>query len=480
MILWNAFYEYFLRKGATVRSITVVIFFTLFLLRQFGIIEKCKNLFVKISSQKWLFLILILGFALRLAWVLWSPYSPPAAGTEDMIMINHARDLVGGKGYIGPEGAPSANRPIGYALLLAGIFKFFGENLDLVAIMNVFLILVTLWLVYMIGAAVANEFVGLLASFLVAIYPTSVFASSVVLEEHVFIPMWLAGILLLIFDYQKPSWFKFHWAAILFAVGAHFRTYSFAMGLVAFFMWFFLKKSYTQAFLRLLTMQTIILLVALPWAVRNYYKMGEPILYSTYIGGTLYYSNNPTSDVRYPVNPTPEQGGDIAFFEAKMEVERNRAGKAASWRWIKKNPSLFIQKALGRGIYLLGLSREGWIVKDNFNSIRAGRKRPSEKLIRMIDRIDNDFYGVIFLLTVFGLIVFLFPRAQVLKKPGMGYLLATLIYYLSITCLTLGHRKYRFPLEPIFCIFAAYGISFFIAHSKLRDQKVWSRIKIKA
>ncbi|OGW87400.1 MAG: hypothetical protein A3C35_03560 [Omnitrophica bacterium RIFCSPHIGHO2_02_FULL_46_11] len=461
MILWNAFYEYFLTKGETVRTIAVGILLGFFFFRRFGIIEKYKKYFLKISPRKWLILILFLGFVLRLAWVIWSPYSPPAAGTEDTFMIDHARDLASGKGYITAEGVPSANRPIGYALLLAGIFKLFGENLDLVAIMNVFLILPTLWLVYKIGTLVANQFVGLLASFLVSIYPTSIFASRVVLEEHVFIPMWLAGILLLILDYQKPNWSKVLWAAVLFAVGAHFRTYSFAMGLVAFFIWFVFKKNYGQAFLRLFVIQTIILLVALPWAIRNYYKMGEPILYSTYIGGAFYYSNNPISDVRYPVYPTLEQGGDIAFLQAKTEVEVNRAGKAAAWRWIKKNPSIFIQKALGRGVYLLGLSREGWIVKDNFNTIHAGRTRPPEKLISRIDRLDNDFYGVILLLSLFGIIVFFFPKAEILRKPGMAYLLVTLIYYLGIICLTLGHRKYRFPIEPIFCLLAAYGISLF-------------------
>jgi 4-amino-4-deoxy-L-arabinose transferase-like glycosyltransferase len=466
VILWDAFYQYFLRAGAAPRAIAAGILIGFFVIYRLGIIKKCRQYLSKIPPKKWLLLILILGFALRLAWVVWSPYSPPAAGTEDMIMINHARDLVDGKGYIGPSGTPSANRPIGYALLLAGIFKLFGENLDVVALMNVFLILLTLWLVYKIGVTVGNEFVGLLGAFLVAIYPTSVFAARILLEEHIFVPMWLAGILLLILDYRSPSWSKILWAGILFAIGAHFRTYSFGMGFVAFFMWFIFKKNFRQALIRLIIIQSLIFLVALPWAIRNYYKMGSPIFYSTYVGGALYYSNNPTADVRWPVNPSPEQGGDIAYWEAKTEAEANCAGKAAAWKWIKQNPSLFVQKALGRGLYHLGLSREGWIVKDNFYTIRAGRTRPPEKLISKINRLDNDFYGVVFLLALFGMIICLLPKTRIHGKSGAGYLVITLLYYLAIVCLTLGHRKYRFPLEPIFCIFAAYGLSFF---TRLRD-----------
>ena len=460
MILWNAFLEYFLRKGASVRFITVGLLIGFFLLRRFGIIEKCRGFFIRMNSKKWLFLILILGFALRIAWVVWSPYSPPAAGTEDGIMIRHAHELNKGMGYITPEGLPSASRPVGYAFLLAGVFKVFGENLDAVAMMNVFLMFVTLWLVYRLGVIVKNEFVGLTAALLLAVYPTSIFASRIVLEEHVFIPMWLGGILLLIMDYQKPSWTKVLWAGLLFAIGAHFRTFSFAMGFVVFFMWFFFKKQYGQAFARLMLIQTLILLVALPWAIRNDLKMGAPVFFSTAVGVALYCSNNPKSDVRFPIHPTLKEGGDVAFLTAKNEFDQNRAGKKAAMRWIMNNPDVFLQKALGRIVYMLGLSREGWVVKDNFNTIRAGRGRPSEKLISKINRLDNDFYGVIFLLALFGLIVF-FSRRRALPNEGMGFLLITLMYYLLIIGLTLGHRKYRFPIEPIFCIFAAYGISFF-------------------
>lgn len=462
MILWNAFYEYFIHKGNTPKIISVVILGALYLLRRLGIIEKLRGWFGRVPPKTWLFSILLIGLVFRIVWVSWSTYSPPAAGTEDTIMIRHAHELANGAGYITAEGAPSADRPIGYAILLAGIFRFCGENLDWVAVMNVLMNLITLWIVYRLGAAVKNEFVGLLAAMLLAIYPTSIFASRIVLEEHVFIPMWLAGILLLIYDYQKPDWLKVLGAAGLFAVAAHFRTFSFAMGLVAFLMWGFFRKEFRQGFARLLIIQSVIFMVALPWAIRNQRALGEPILYTTWSGAALYFSNNPTSDVRYPINPTLEQGGDKAFLLAKTEIERSRTGQAAAIQWIKANPSIFVQKALGRIVYMLGLSREGWTVTDNFTTLRTGRTRPPEKLIGRLDKMDNDFYGTIFLLALFGALILIFARKVFPPKLGIGYLLASLGYYLCIIALTLGHRKYRFPLEPIFCIFAAYGISFFI------------------
>jgi 4-amino-4-deoxy-L-arabinose transferase-like glycosyltransferase len=470
MILWNAFYTYFIARGNNPKYAALGILIGLFILNKTGIIEWCRVRLERIPAKKWLGAILILGFLLRLIWVLWSPYSPPAAGTEDCIMIRHGQELAMGRGYITTDGVPSADRPVGYAILLAWIFKVFGENLDCVALMNVFLSLVTLGLIYKLGVQMKNEFVGIAAAFFLAIYPTSIFATKIVLEEHVFLPLWLGGIYLLILDYQKPSWSNVLAAGLLFGIAAHVRTFSFAMGGVVFLMWLF-RWNFKQAILRALVIQVMILMLAVPWAIRNYHKLGEPILYTTWIGAALYFSNNDTSDVRYPVNPSLEQGGDLAFSKARTEIERNRAGKDAAVRWIKTHPATFVQKAVGRVFYMLGLTREGWIVTDNFNTIRKGRSRPPDKLIKIFNKADNDYYGIVFLLALFGLIIFFLPKERRAHKKGIGYIFVTLVYYLSIIALTLGHRKYRFLIEPFFCILAAYGISFFIKSTAQPERK---------
>ncbi len=462
MILWNAFYEYFIHKGGNPKYITLGILVGLFVFQKFGVWEWCRVRLSHIPVKRWMLLILVLGFLLRLAWILWSPYRPPAAGTEDYIMIRHGQELADGRGYVTTEGAPSADRPVGYALLLSVIFKFFGVDLGIVALVNILCSLVSVWIVYRLGTQIKNEFVGLGAALLLAIDPTSIFASPIVLEEHVFIPMWLMGVSLLIADYQKADWKKVVLSGLLFGVAAHFRTFSFAMGLVAFFMWAFIKRNLGQAVLRLLVIQALIIAIAMPWAIRNKQKLGEPILYTTWIGAALYFSNNPVSDVRYPINPSLEQGGDPAFSKARTEIERNRAGKSAALKWIKNNPGIFLQKAIGRTIFMLGFTREGWTLTDNFNTLKKDRIRPPDKLIKVLNRADNDYYAVVFLLALFGVIVFFFPGERHKRKPGIGFILLTLMYYLSIIALTMGQRKYRFVIEPFFCILAAYGVSFFI------------------
>ncbi len=469
MIAWNAFMDYFIFGGKAVKINLTLILSLALILKNLTVFQTVCYRISQISTKKLILLILAIAFLARLGWVFWSPHAAPSPGTEDLYMLRHAHNLAHGKGYLESarnlsaettQSSPvyASDRPIGYALWLATIFKLFGEHIWLVEFTQVLFGTLSVFLVYYLGVQTLGRGAGLLGAGLLAIYPTSIFASKIICEEHLFIPLWLFGISLIVSDFQNPSWKKVILAGLIFGLGAHVRTYSFAMGLVIFFLWVVFKKQFGKAFLRAFVVQLIILFLALPWAIRNYYRVGEPILYSTWVGTALYFSNNDTSDLAHPVNPTLEQGGDLEFLTAKNEFERNRTGKKAAFQWIVTHPYLFVQKAASRVIYMLGLTREGWTVQDNFYTIQPGRKQPSGRLIRQFDKMDSDYYGTIFLLALFGFLFFLVDRKQDLKKQSFWSVLLTIGYYLSIVAITIGYRKYRLPLEPLFCILAGYAL----------------------
>ncbi|MBI3307213.1 MAG: glycosyltransferase family 39 protein [Candidatus Omnitrophica bacterium] len=461
MIIWDAFLQYFVMTAERIKIITLIILALMFLLKTIPPLRQFIETLKRIPPKILLFVILVAAFVLRLGWVIWSPHVAPSAGTEDMIMLQHARDLAEGRGYRNVEGAFNADRPVGYALLLAFFIKLFGSNLFPMELLHVVFAVAGVYLIYYLARQITSPAVGLLAAALLALFPTSIFASKIILEENIFIPLWLAGIALLISDLQKPHWNKVVIAGLIFGLAAHFRTQSFAMGLVVFFSWILIKKNLSAAISRAVVLQLFILILALPWAVRNYYRLGEPILYTTWIGAAMYFANNDTADVRYPVNPTLEQGGDLEFSRAAKELERNRAGKKAAMKWIVSHPGVFIQKAVGRMIFMMGLNREGWVVKDNFYNIRTGRQRPSEKFIKKLDKLDNDYYGVIFLFSVMGLILYLFRSKITLQQQSFWVIIFTLLYYFSIVALTPGQRKYRFAIEPFLCLLAAHALILF-------------------
>lgn len=462
MIAWNAFLEYFVNAGENPKFIVLVIVAAGLIMRWLKVNHRIYFFLENQSSKSVLWLILGIGFILRLLWILWSPHMPPSAGTEDKIILRHAHELASGQGYLTADGHYSADRPIGYALVLALLFRCFGENPYSRELLHLAFSVLTIYLIYHLGSQLGHKIIGWFGALLLALYPTAIFASKITLEEHLFIPLWLLGITLLIDDLKNPSWKKVIAAGLILGIAAHFRTHAFAMGMVAFAAWFWVRRDLSQAFLRALVLQLLILSFAIPWGIRNYIRFQEPILYTTWIGPALYYSNNDTADIRYPVNSVDQKNSDPEFLNAKNEVEKNRLGKKAALKWIQHHPDLFIQKSIGKVIYMLGLTREDWVVKDNFYTLQPGRQLPPKKLLRWFDRIDTDYYGVIFLLAILGAIGIVFCKHSLLWRDAYFYIFFTLGYYLLIVALTMGHRKYRFTIEPFFCLLA--GAAFFIIY----------------
>ena len=460
MIAWNAFYHYLLLPGAAAKTVTVALVFLGFCFRRSPWAQEAYRYILRIPTQPFLIGLLVFAGFIRLIWILWSPHIPPAAATEDWVILRHAKELASGYGFRNLEGEYTAVRPIGYALFLSLFYRLMEDPVLLITLFQIIFSLVTIYIVYRIGVEVSSREVGMLAAIFLTLYPTSIMASKIVLEEHLFIPFWLTGLLVLMRDFQKPSWKKVIAAGVLFGIAAHLRTYAFAMGLAVAALWLVLKKDLRGAFARGITLQLMILIFAIPWAVRNHVRLGSPVLYSTAIGTALYFANNPTSDVRYPINPPLEKGGDPGYLQAENEVNRNRAGKKAAFRWIQQQPLTALQKAAGRVFYMLGLDRENWVVKDNFHRIRADRKPPDQKFTAKLEMIDQGYYGVIFLFAFLGFLIAVFGYRGTPQIATMGWIIAALIYYLSIVALTLGHRKYRFAIEPFFCLLAAYGFWF--------------------
>jgi hypothetical protein len=139
MIVWNSFLSYFLLTGDKVKLYTFSILAMALLLRRREIVLQSFNWLSKISTRKLLVSLMGLALLVRMAWIVWSPHTQPAAGVEDHIILRHARELAAGEGYRSVRGTFTADRPIGYALWLAMFFKIFGENIFLLDIIHVLL-----------------------------------------------------------------------------------------------------------------------------------------------------------------------------------------------------------------------------------------------------------------------------------------------------------------------------------------------------
>lgn len=418
-----------------------------------------QKFFAFLDSSKYtvLFALLLTGVGLRIAWVLYSPQAAPSAHSEDLIILRHAMDLAEGRGYVSAEGVPTAIRPVGYPFFLSLLYRLWGgERMLWMELLQAVMSGFTLFFVFRIGNQLQGPAMGLLGTALLAFSPTSIFAAKIILGEHLYLPLFLGGISFLISDLKNPRYLTLVTAAFLLGISAHVRTYSFALGAVVFIVWIMVKGNFRQAITRAFLFQVIVLLLALPWALRNSKALGSPVLYTTSIGTALYFGNNPNPDqVNFPI----EKGGDADYLQAQTEVERNQAGKRAAFRWIQENPGKFLNRVLVRIAYVLGINREQWVVTDNFHTLAPGRVPPSDAFKNRLAQLDQSYYAVIFMLAAAGLAIFIVNYIKKREAAGLWWIVMILCYYLSIIGVTLGHRKYRYPVETLFCLLAAFALN---------------------
>ena len=123
-----------------------------------------------------------------------------------------AHQIVAGNGFcfrvFQGQPIPSAYLPPGYAYLLAGFFWLLGDGLVCfvsLQILHVILGTAICWIVVRLGELAFNRTLGLIAAYICAFYPTSVFMSTQIHPAPIYIFLNLL-IVLLIMIVKKDRW----------------------------------------------------------------------------------------------------------------------------------------------------------------------------------------------------------------------------------------------------------------------------------
>ena len=242
-------------------------------------------------------LALAIAFALRLGWMLAVDPQPTEFRVGDPYFYDlFGRSLAAGKGYLNMWGAPTAQWPPGYPLVLAALYKVFGHSIALAKLLNVALGTATCLLAYLIGKRVFSGAVGLTAAFALAVFPSQVFWPTLLLSETlatflvaliayiVLVDPWLA----LLEDGNRLG------ALIGFTSLVRGETVLLAVPLAI--VWAVAHRSWRTG-LRYGGLTLVATgLVILPWVVRNWVVMDYPILISTGSAENLIGGHWPGAD----------------------------------------------------------------------------------------------------------------------------------------------------------------------------------------
>jgi 4-amino-4-deoxy-L-arabinose transferase-like glycosyltransferase len=401
------------------------------------------------SHRVLIVVILILSAAARVTAVVHRP--APLEG-DSVLYDALARSLASGHGYVGPDGAPTAIVPPGYAGFVAFGYGVLGPNPYRVYLAQAVLGVLSVLLVMKLASLCLDTHLSMASGLMAALYPVLYWLPRRLLSENVALPLALGALCAAALTFRHRT---YGWAALtglLLGLGMLVRGAGLLLAatLLLGCVLFVCRDGLNARSICIFGVSGITcLLTILPWLARNAVFMGAPAL-STQAGLTLYSSYWP-----------PEKGGKRIWgnsadaedpevrraFELANEVATSQRLEAVTRRRLREQPGFFFSLVPEK---LLNL-----VVPFDWELIPA---RPGfSKSLNL------------------GYLLFLPPAAYgawrlfrsptrftwLLWVPPLTVLLQSIMFY--------GSPRFRLLAEPSLLIFAAAGLS-----------RLWHRIQLQS
>jgi hypothetical protein len=389
-----------------------------------------------------------------------------------------ARRVLQGNGFSFAEnhwpatrgGEPTAHWSYLYTIYLVVVYKIFGVYPLIARLIQAILTgILQTWFTWRIGRRLFGARVGLIAASLSAVYIYFFYYAGGLITE----PFYIVGILwtfdsaFRIVGWRKekgkvPRWWN--WLELGIAVAVTVLLRQLFLLLVPFiFLWIWWnyddnplpepggqgRRVYSlniSALKGLFLAGVIVVLMILPWTIRNYKAFGTFVVLNTNAGFAFYWGNHPIHGTHFmPLLPGGEEAYRSIIPPELLVLNEGQLDKALlreGLRIVADDPVRYI---------LLSLSRieeyiRFWPSKDS-------------GLLSNISRVGS--FGILLPFMVWGLYV----STRSFRKPShpdqrsqlfiiyMFFVIYTLIHLLSWTLI-----RYRLPLDGFLVIFAALGI----------------------
>ena len=256
------------------------------------------------------------------------------------------------------EGPESTFRAPGYTLFLAAVYSVAGADPAAARSVQLLLGVLTVFLVIHLGRRLFDRASGIAAGLLAAFYWISIYFEGTLLIASL-LPL-LAVIVLhaLLTAREKGDGRSAVVAGLSIGLFALFRPNILLFAPVAMYYLYRVRRKYRGALLCGLG----VLLLVLPFTVRNRVVSGEWILLASQGGLNFYIGNHEGADGRHAVFPglASWRNDDIERLTASRfghiptahEISRYWGGEAI--RTILRNPASFAVRLLQKGLYFLG------------------------------------------------------------------------------------------------------------------------------
>jgi len=433
----------------------------------------------RISITQWLFLVIALAVALRLISAIYQGNQVEALpGIWDQLSYDSlAQRVIAGYGFSFAEGhwpvtragEPTAHWSYLYTMYLALIYAIFGYQPVVARVIQALVAgVLQTWFTWRIGQRIFGPFSGLVAAVLSAIYIYFFYYGGSLLTESFYIVgiLWSLDVAMRIvedshqaadIEDRKPN--KWLWIQLGLAIGVTVLLRQlFLMFLPFLFLWIWWnvtrptgslqingRELHKTALFGLLISTLVIVMMIIPWTIRNYRAFNMFVPLNTNAGFAFYWGNHPIHGTDFIPIITTEGYQDLIPKEllplSEAEIDRDLLKLGIGF--IIEDPVRFI---------LLSISR----AKEYFKFWPSS----DSGIISNISRVGS--FGLALPFMLYGLWLSL----KLVRKPQFPeQAMQIILLYLFIVIYTVIHLlswtliRYRLPVDAVLLIFAGFAIT---------------------
>ena len=286
----------------------------------------------------------------------------------------YARNILNGDGYVNAQGEPTAYRPVGYSLFLALIYLLCGQSIVAVRIIQVFLTVGLIVVIYFIVDKIFKRRAAHVAAAFCAVYPYFIYISGVLYPTAICTFLFVYLIYRLMIASEEPTIDRFVGVGLLYGTLLLIRPNFLAL-LPFFIAWYFLVPKVRQK-VRWKNVSFAVLACALlvaPWVVRNYHAVGKYTL-STNGGRNFWLGNNVDATTATGNEVTIPPALQLELDKTASEIEKEKIYYRAGFEFVRDNFGQFVRLTAGKAVTfwrLYPLPSSGYKHNENLSKIAS-------------------------------------------------------------------------------------------------------------
>ena len=430
-----------------------------------------------VGVRRLLLLVLVLGGALRVAWVAHAGV-PPHFNSDPEAYLLQGETIARGEGYTNPlihienelrarkhEAAiptePAAFYPPGYPVFVAGVTWVVWHTpipddaiVRTVDYVQAALGILSILLVFLLARRAFGARAGLIAAAIVAVYPNLITTTATLQLESVFMVLSLAAVVVLLpaADGSDGGRTRLIAGGVLLGLVALVRP---TIGLLLFALlatWLVARRPWRELGAGLAIAAGLMVAVVAPWTVRNAVRFHAFIPMSTGIGPALCMSRNPeaTGALSIPILERQCQPKRLASQNAaQFDVAVNKYATSHAIKWVEHHPASEVR---------MWFTRTNRAYHHDTSGLDDYRSSMSASSYRLAARVSDWVSYVVLVLALVGMLIVLRRR-----RPDGIFLLASAISFAIVPIILFGDPRYRVPAMPFFVVLAALAVDRILA-----------------